>query len=112
MLTFAVGRARKRVKKIGVSPCQHTLLCMALVETIVSCAAPERIALRIAAKILLCSVAKQKIEAESLALAQRPNYKTKNPIKNDRVLWYLQESNQGHMDFQSIALPTELRYRA
>ena len=26
-------------------------------------------------------------------------------------LWYLQESNQGHMDFQSIALPTELRYR-
>ena len=24
--------------------------------------------------------------------------------------WYLQESNQGHMDFQSIALPTELRY--
>ena len=27
------------------------------------------------------------------------------------VLWYLQESNQGHMDFQSIALPTELRYR-
>ena len=38
--------------------------------------------------------------------------KTKNPIKIDRVLWYLQESNQGHMDFQSIALPTELRYRA
>ncbi len=26
--------------------------------------------------------------------------------------WYLQESNQGHMDFQSIALPTELRYRS
>ena len=24
--------------------------------------------------------------------------------------WCLQESNQGHMDFQSIALPTELRY--
>lgn len=23
--------------------------------------------------------------------------------------WSLQESNQGHMDFQSIALPTELR---
>ena len=23
--------------------------------------------------------------------------------------WFLQESNQGHMDFQSIALPTELR---
>ena len=28
------------------------------------------------------------------------------------VSWYLQGSNQGHMDFQSIALPSELRYRA
>ena len=36
--------------------------------------------------------------------------KTKNPNKNIRVLWYLQGSNQGHMDFQSIALPSELRY--
>src|SRR6056300_251554 len=26
--------------------------------------------------------------------------------------WYLQESNQGHKDFQSFALPTELRYPA
>ena len=26
-------------------------------------------------------------------------------------MWYLQESNQGHMDFQSIALPTELRHQ-
>lgn len=26
--------------------------------------------------------------------------------------WYLQESNQGHTDFQSVALPTELRYLA
>ena len=25
--------------------------------------------------------------------------------------WCLQESNQGHMDFQSIALPTELRHQ-
>ena len=25
-------------------------------------------------------------------------------------MWYLQESNQGHKDFQSFALPTELRY--
>ena len=24
--------------------------------------------------------------------------------------WCLQELNQGHMDFQSIALPTELRH--
>ena len=27
------------------------------------------------------------------------------------LLWYLQESNQGHKDFQSFALPTELRYQ-
>lgn len=27
-------------------------------------------------------------------------------------LWYLLELNQGHMDFQSIALPPELRYLA
>ena len=26
------------------------------------------------------------------------------------TVWYLQESNQGHKDFQSFALPTELRY--
>ena len=25
--------------------------------------------------------------------------------------WCLQESNQGHKDFQSFALPTELRHR-
>ncbi len=25
--------------------------------------------------------------------------------------WYLQESNRGHTDFQSDALPTELRHR-
>ena len=29
-----------------------------------------------------------------------------------RRLWYLLELNQGHMDFQSIALPPELRYLA
>ena len=37
----------------------------------------------------------------------------KNPIKlPDRVvsLWYHPESNQGHTDFQSVALPTELWY--
>ena len=37
---------------------------------------------------------------------------TKNPNSSIRVLWYLQGSNQGHMDFQSIALPSELRYLA
>ena len=30
---------------------------------------------------------------------------------NERRKWYLLELNQGHMDFQSIALPPELRYR-
>lgn len=25
--------------------------------------------------------------------------------------WYLPESNRGHKDFQSFALPTELRYQ-
>ena len=37
----------------------------------------------------------------------------KKPCKSKtyRVFkWYLQESNQGHKDFQSFALPTELRY--
>ena len=42
---------------------------------------------------------------------------TKSPSKLDGLfvvatLWYLQESNQGHTDFQSVALPTELRYHA
>ena len=27
-----------------------------------------------------------------------------------KISWYLQESNQGHKDFQSFALPTELRH--
>ena len=39
--------------------------------------------------------------------------KPKKPKHNAWVLkWYLQESNQGHTDFQSVALPTELRYLA
>ncbi len=39
--------------------------------------------------------------------------KKKHPDFRDRVFgwWYLQESNQGHKDFQSFALPTELRYQ-
>ena len=31
--------------------------------------------------------------------------------RRDRKKWYLLELNQGHMDFQSIALPPELRYQ-
>ncbi len=34
----------------------------------------------------------------------------KNPQNCGFLRWYLQESNQGHTDFQSVALPTELRY--
>ena len=30
---------------------------------------------------------------------------------NGLFLWYLLELNQGHMDFQSIALPPELRHQ-
>ena len=38
--------------------------------------------------------------------------KQKNPEETSGLLqWYLQESNQGHKDFQSFALPTELRYQ-
>ena len=29
-----------------------------------------------------------------------------------KISWYLQESNQGHKDFQSFALPTELWHHA
>ena len=42
--------------------------------------------------------------------------KKKKPVKPyskgyyGNLKWYLQESNQGHTDFQSVALPTELRY--
>src|SRR5688572_6562982 len=41
--------------------------------------------------------------------------KTKNPSEVNRkdfsaLWWCLQESNQGHTDFQSVALPTELRH--
>ncbi len=34
----------------------------------------------------------------------------KEEVKRLLLVWYLLELNQGHMDFQSIALPPELRY--
>ena len=43
--------------------------------------------------------------------------KKKKPVKPyskgyyGNLKWYLQESNQGHKDFQSFALPTELRHQ-
>ena len=38
------------------------------------------------------------------------NKKSCHLMDRIQILWYLQESNQGHTDFQSVALPTELRY--
>ena len=43
-------------------------------------------------------------------------FQNKSPSYSDGLYvattaWYLQESNQGHTDFQSVALPTELRYQ-
>ena len=37
--------------------------------------------------------------------------KTNNLGYYGTLKWYLQESNQGHKDFQSFALPTELWYQ-
>ena len=34
---------------------------------------------------------------------------TKKALQIGGFSWFLQESNQGHTDFQSVALPTELR---
>ena len=45
----------------------------------------------------------------SLAIIELKSF-YKKPTNVVGFMWYLQESNQGHMDFQSIALPTELRY--
>ena len=38
--------------------------------------------------------------------------KKEKPTRLSGFLWCLQGSNQGHMDFQSIALPSELRHHA
>ena len=38
--------------------------------------------------------------------------KNKKPTRLSGFWWCLQGSNQGHMDFQSIALPSELRHHA
>ena len=39
------------------------------------------------------------------------NDRSHKPDSNERRKWYLLELNQGHMDFQSIALPPELRHQ-
>ena len=35
----------------------------------------------------------------------------KNRVSGYKLAWYHPESNQGHTDFQSVALPTELWYQ-
>lgn len=47
-----------------------------------------------------------------IVIKKTEKYKKQKTHSVEWVLWYLQGSNQGHMDFQSIALPSELRYRA
>ena len=37
-----------------------------------------------------------------------PQRQTKNPRRSEGWLWYYRDSNLGHTDFQSVALPTEL----
>ena len=37
--------------------------------------------------------------------------KQNNPLKISGLLWCWEESNCRHMDFQSIALPSELQHR-
>ena len=39
------------------------------------------------------------------------DWQTKNPRRSEGLLWYYRDSNLGHTDFQSVALPTELWYR-
>ena len=38
------------------------------------------------------------------------SYGTIKSIKETLIMWYHLESNQGHTDFQSVALPSELWY--
>ena len=46
---------------------------------------------------------------EKRKLAQKKG--KKSDFQNLPFVWCLQESNQGHKDFQSFALPTELRHQ-
>ena len=67
-------------------------------------------------RVVLPGLTKRPFKRNVAALDQTRNQFFKDVInKNSELrtgsgLWYLQESNQGHKDFQSFALPTELRY--
>ncbi len=54
------------------------------------------------------SNAKNEVDAD-VGNSQRQAPETKKPLQNRGFLqWLDADSNRGHMDFQSIALPTEL----
>ena len=52
-----------------------------------------------------CSTSHNHGGLEPLKATQR---RTKNPRRSEGLLWYYRDSNLGHTDFQSVALPTEL----
>lgn len=59
----------------------------------------------------MCEIVLKKSFLE-ISKQNQSRLKTKNPLELSGFWWCLQGSNQGHMDFQSIALPSELRHRA
>ena len=48
------------------------------------------------------------IDASGMEPLKAPQLQTKNPRRSEGLLWYYRDSNLGHTDFQSVALPTEL----
>lgn len=52
---------------------------------------------------------KNKCNASKNTKALITNKITKKALQIGGFSWFLQESNQGHTDFQSVALPTELK---
>ena len=45
-----------------------------------------------------------------MSLQEKSRLMERRLLKDNNRKWYLLELNQGHMDFQSIALPPELRH--
>ena len=62
--------------------------------------------------VLFISEAKIKnilIVTKFITIKINKTLKKQKPLLERSGLWFLQGSNQGHTDFQSVALPTELR---
>ena len=57
--------------------------------------------------------ARRFLKSLSTAFSLKKYYRKQKTLtlRSGFLMWYLQESNQGHKDFQSFALPTELRYQ-